>query len=89
MQKKDHPGMVFLRNFFERNYSAAGASASVAGASLAFESSASLVPPPQDAKRANDRMLKKVRKFFIASSIRLIRFMIELCVVELINISKI
>ena len=89
MQKKDHPGMVFLRNFFERNYSAAGASASVAGASLAFESSASLVPPPQDAKRANERMLKKVRKFFIASSIRMFGFMIELCVVELINISKI
>ncbi len=77
MQKKDHPGMVFLRNFFERNYSAAGASASVAGASLAFESSASLAPPPQDAKRANDRMLKKVRKFFIASSIRMFGFMIE------------
>ena len=76
MQKNDHPGMVILRNFFERNYSAAGASASVAGASLAFESSASLAPPPQDAKRANDRMLKKIRKFFIASVVLMIGLMI-------------
>lgn len=81
--------MVFFGNFFERNYSAAGASASGAGASLAFESSASLAPPPQDAKRANDRMLKKIRKFFIASVILMFGLIICYRVVELINISKI
>tara|TARA_B100000963_G_scaffold313882_1_gene292084 strand:+ start:303 stop:512 length:210 start_codon:yes stop_codon:yes gene_type:complete len=68
--------MVIFLDFFKRNYSAAGASSSVAGVSLALESSASLAPPPQDAKRANDRMLKKIRKFFIASVVLMIELMI-------------